>query len=436
MADAAAQPSREIIAIPHEAHSWVEPWYGAYAILGALASGFAVIGIPLVITDAGARPATIGLVIAIQNLGVMLAPLWGSLADRTRAYRTVFFLGFILIGLGFLDFSLLHGIPAWLIGAFLLGLGIGASNTVAALFVVEFKPKDEWSSRISWLQTFNATGSVFGMAFAGLLSAHLTTLVAALLVIPALVLGGRGLPVPRGPLHMPHLRLQLVEGELSQLLHRSGPDAANVVGHVRRPPLAEIKAFIHPLHSGFGLFLLAWLLFSLAVSSFGSLYPVLMRSGFGIEPARSAMIMSIATALSIPLYNFAGRVAAKRGPMSALRLGTLTRAVALAGLGIVAYLHVGWAVLPVIALFGSYQGIWPLLSVSSNDLAADLAHFGEGTAMGLFNATAAIASALGAIIGGQVADHLGYAAVCFVAAAGVLLSLACTAALRGVASAK
>jgi MFS family permease len=436
MAETAADASRQVIAIPHDAHSWIEPWYGAYAILGALASGLAVIAIPLVVTDAGAPPSTIGAVIAAQNVGVMLAPFWGALADRTHAYRTVFFTGFALIGLGFLDFSFLSGFAFWLAGAFLLGLGTGASNTVAALFVVEFNPKSEWSSRISWLQTFNAVGSVFGMAFAGLLAAHWTTLVAAFLVIPAIILGGRGLPVPGGPLHIPHLRAQLIEGELSQMLHRSGPNAASVVGQVRLPPLAELKAFIHPLHSAFGLFLLAWLLFSLAVSSFGSLYPVLMRTGFGIEPARSAMIMSIATALSIPLYNFAGRLAARKGPVSTLRLGTLTRAVALAGLGVIAYLHVGWAVLPVIVLFGSYQGIWPLLSVSSNDLAADLAHFGEGTAMGLFNATAAIASALGAIAGGQVAQHFGYAAVCLFAAAGIVLSLACTAALGRPASEK
>jgi predicted MFS family arabinose efflux permease len=37
-----------------------------------------------------------------------------------------------------------------------------------------------------------------------------------------------------------------------------------------------------------------------------------------------------------------------------------------------------------------------------------LAPFGEGAAMGLFNAVAAIASALGAIAGGKVADVFGY----------------------------
>jgi predicted MFS family arabinose efflux permease len=74
-------------------------------------------------------------------------------------------------------------------------------------------------------------------------------------------------------------------------------------------------------------------------------------------------------------------------------------------------------------------GIWPLLSVASNDLAAGLAPFGEGAAMGLFNAVAAIASALVAIAAGKVADMFGYSAVSLFAALGALLALACVTVL-------
>jgi predicted MFS family arabinose efflux permease len=178
------------------------------------------------------------------------------------------------------------------------------------------------------------------------------------------------------------------------------------------------------MRTGFGLFLAAWFLFSLAVSSFASLYPVLMAKSYGIEVAQSALLMSIATALSIPLYNYAGRLVTRRGPAFTLGIGIGGRMLGLAGLGAVAFMHVGWAMLPVILLFGLYQGIWPLLSVAANDLAAGLAPFGEGAAMGLFNAAAAIASAAGAIAGGAVADRFGYGAVSLFAATVALLALA------------
>jgi len=423
-------PSRQVVPIPSDVHSWIEPWYGAYAILGALASGFAVIAIPVVISRAGGGGGQIGAAIAAQNVGVVFAPLWGGLADRTRAYRAIFFAGFILIGLGFLGFTFLQGWFAWLASAFLIGLGTGASNTVAALFVVEFAPKSQWSSRISWMQTFNAAGSVFGMAFAGVLSARLTTLIAALLVIPALLIGGRGLPVPGGEFHMPRLRHALEDGELFHLLRHSGPNAVTLVANVRRPRRKEFARLAHLATTAFGLFLVAWFLFSLAVSSFSSLYPVLMEKSFGMDVARASMIMSIATGVSIPLYNFAGRLSSRHGPTVSLMIGVGCRVLAFGGLAGLAFLQPGWAMLPVVVLVVIFQGVWPLLSVASNDLAADLAQIGEGTAMGLFNAVAALASACGAVVGGQIADHFGYPTVCAFAALGALASLVCALALR------
>jgi MFS family permease len=422
-----AAPDREVIATSGNIMHWIEPWYGAYAILGALASGLAVIAIPLVVTGGGGSATDIGTTIAAQNIGALFAPFWGVIADKSKAYRVIFFVGFILIGLGFLDLSGLHGLAAWSAGAFVIGFGTGASNTVASLFVVEFTPPAEWGPRISWMQTFNAAGSVLGMAMAGLLAPRLDTLLAALLVIPAIILGGRGLPVPRGRFHL--ARRHLHAADIRHLLHRSGPNAASVVAAAHRPKFADFGAIRKALTAGFGLFLTAWFLFSLAVSSFASLYPVLMEKSYGIAVSQSAVLMSIATALSIPLYNYAGRLVTRRGPAVTLGLGIGGRMIGLAGLSIVAFLHVGWAMLPVILLFGLYQGIWPLLSVASNDLAAGLAPFGEGAAMGLFNAAAAVASAVGAVAGGAVADRFGYGAVSLFAAAVALLALAAVAPL-------
>lgn len=424
-------PEGQVIATHGDVHRWIEPWYGAYAILGAMASGLAVISIPLVVTTSGGSATEIGTTIAAQNIGALFAPLWGIIVDRTRAYRAVFFTGFILIGFGFLGLSILHGVCAWIGSAFLLGLGTGASNTVASLFVVEFTPKEEWGQRISWLQTFNASGSVLGMALAGLLAPRLGTMLAAFLVIPAIALGNRGLPVPGGRFHIP--RLGLHSSEITHLLHCAGANATSVVAHLRCPRRGEITAIRSALTSGFGFFLLSWFLFSLAVASFSSLYPVLMVKSFDVSVPQSSLLMSITTAISIPLYILAGRLVSRRGPARILGIGIGGRMIGLAGLAVVAFMRVPTAIVPVIILFGLYQGIWPLLSVSSNDLAAELAielaPFGEGAAMGLFNAVAAIASAFGAIVGGKIADIFGYRAVSLFATVGALLALACVVGL-------
>jgi DHA1 family tetracycline resistance protein-like MFS transporter len=421
-------PERQVIAIKGPVHHWIEPWYLAYAILGALASGLAAILIPLVVTNSGGSSTQLGAAIAALNIGALFAPVWGWAADRSLAYRAIFLSGFLLIAAGFLGFTVMHGFGAWLISAYLVGFGTGASNTVASLFVVEFTPENEWSRRISLLQTFNALGAILGMAIAGLLQPAFGTFVAALLVIPAILVGGWGLPVPRSAFHIPRLRLHA--RHVAHLARRGGPNAVAVVGHIHRLRLSNLPRLRIIFNSAFGVFLGSWFFFSVGISSFSSLYPVLMLRSFGVGVATSSMWMSIATLVSIPLYNLAGRLSLRYGPVQLLSAGICARMIALVTLGVVAYLHPSSPAVPAIVAFGLFQGIWPLLSVASNDLAAELAPIGEGTAMGLFNAAAAAASALGAITGGAVADRFGYESVNLFAAAGALLSLLCVLPLR------
>ena len=224
--------------------------------------------------------------------------------------------------------------------------------------------------------------------------------------------------------------------QVAHLARHGGPNAAAVVGHIHRLRLADLSKLVTVFKSDFGVFLGSWFFFSVGISSFSSLYPVLMLRSFGVGVATSSMLMSIATLVSIPLYNLAGRLSSRHGPVQLLSAGICARMIALITLGVVAYFHPSSPAVPVIVAFGLFQGIWPLLSVASNDLAAELAPIGEGTAMGLFNAAAAAASALGAIAGGAVADRFGYESVNVFEAAGALLSLLCVLPLRGASNAK
>jgi DHA1 family tetracycline resistance protein-like MFS transporter len=398
---------------------WIEPWYVAYAILGALASGSAVILIPLSVIGRGGSATQVGAAIAALNVGALFAPFWGWLSDRFKDYRPIFFGGFLLIGAGFLSFALIGTASICLVGAFLIGFGTGASNTVACLFVVEFTPASEWGQRISWLQTFNAIGSVLGLAGAGLLRTERGMLLSALLVVPALLVGGWGLPVPGGKFHVPQVKA--TRSLLASVARRVEP----LTGWLHPFHFSDFKEIGTVLATSFGVFLTAWFFLSFAISSFSSLYPVLMLKSFGVTVAKSSLLISVATALSIPLYNFAGRLTNRRGPTFVLSIGIAVRFLALAGLWLVGTLHLASPLVLVVVLFGSFQGIWPLLSVASNDLSAALAPFGKGAALGLFNAAAAIASAGGALAGGAVAERFGYPSASLFAACGTAMALAC-----------
>lgn len=190
--------------------------------------------------------------------------------------------------------------------------------------------------RISWLQTFNAAGSVIGMFLAGWLAPRTGTLISALLVLPAILVGGRGLPVPAE--RRPHFG-GLHRDMLARLVKRVEPVTASLITRAHHPRLRDFALLGTAMRSAFGTFLAAWFFFSLAVSAFSSLYPMLMQSSFGVAVSRSSTLIAIVTPLSIPLYNLAGRMVSRFGPGAMLGAGIGARAVALLGLGVVALTH-------------------------------------------------------------------------------------------------
>ena len=410
-------------------HRWIEPWYAAYAILGALTSGAAGILIPVAVMANGGSAMEIGTAIAALNIGALFAPFWGWISDRSRAYRSVFFGGFLLVALGFLAFAFIKGPGVWLAGSFLIGFGTGASNTVASLFIVEFTPAAEWGRRIGWLQTFNAIGCVVGVLGAGFLRPQIGMLASAFLVVPALIIGGIGLPLRGHPCY--RLNLEVERAQLARLVRRVEPLTSSVVSHLSRFHLQDLKTLRAACTTGFGVFLASWFLFSLGVSAFYSLYPVLMLKSFGMAVAKSSLLMSAATALSIPLYKIAGSLVTRRGPALVLSTGIAVRMIALAGIGFLGFFRLPFSpVLAVVVLYGALQGVWPLLSVASNEMSAALAPFSEGLAMGLFNAATAIASASGAIVGGVTADKFGYPTASLLAAAVIAIAFVLVLRLR------
>ncbi len=66
---------------------------------------------------------------------------------------------------------------------------------------------------------------------------------------------------------------------------------------------------------------------------------------------------------------------------------------------------------------------WPLLSISSTILTADLAPFSEGAAMGLYNAFGAVATVIGTFLSGPLIQWIGYTTLPMMGAVGILIAL-------------
>ncbi len=79
--------------------------------------------------------------------------------------------------------------------------------------------------------------------------------------------------------------------------------------------------------------------------------------------------------------------------------------------------------IPALAGFLFIVLAWSLLSVTGTAVTVRLARSGEGEALGLFNATTAIAGVVGSALGGWLASRWGYTAVPAMGVAGITLGI-------------
>ncbi|MGE3535905.1 MAG: MFS transporter [Candidatus Tectimicrobiota bacterium] len=394
---------------------WIEVWYIAYGILGAVMGGLIPIVLPLAVHRSSGAAYT-GLVMAALNLGGMTAPLWGHLADRYRLHRWLLAGGLAVLTVAVLVLALASQPVVWLGLALVQGMGSAAAATVANLFVVEVHPEAEWDKRLGWLQTFYSGGQVGGLLLAGLVTQgyfQSGVLVAAGCTTLAMALSWLTTPVP------PQVALP------RPLVQPSGGDIEWPHGALHRlwhhPPYRTLGAVWQRLHSAFALFLCAWLIAFTGSSSFFALYPVLMDQLYGVTPALASSSSALAHVLSLTLFAPAGRWSAARGPLWVLRAAFTVRTVAFCGLlGLHCWQETARSWL-ALGCLGLLVLSWALLSVSGTAMTARLAQQREGEGIGLFNATSALAGVLGAALGGWIASNRGFEAVLVLAVLGVTL---------------
>lgn len=397
---------------------WIEPWYLTYALQGAVIAGLIPILMPILVGRTESA-ASIGFVMAAFSLGGLTAPVWGSLADRYRIHRWLSIGGLLLTTAGLVAFAFAKSSALWVGLALLAGLGAAGTATIANLFVVEAHPKSEWDERIGWLQTYYGFGQVGGLLLAGFLSLinmQVGLLFSAGLSISAAIIGFFTLKTPQNPLpkkavlHQPVRHGEWAMISPQRLFHHLNPSA--------------VKNLAAALRSPYGIFLAVWFLSIGGSAGFFSQYPVLMQKVYSVPTHLSSLAYAIIAGLALTLYSPAGRWTDRSGARRVFQTATAIRFLAYAGLAILAFIQTGTQNWLAILAFAFVVWAWSVISVSGTALAAQLSRFGEGEALGIFNAVNALAGVAGAFLGGWIAGQWGYGAIIGMAAAGIIIGLA------------
>jgi MFS family permease len=394
-----------LVTFPRRLSPWIEPWFLAYACLGVVQGGMLPMLLPL--SAGGSTHA--GAIVGVMNLAGLTAPFWGHLADRRRLHRQVLLGGMLVALAALLLMPLQLGLPLQTMAAAVLGIGFAAANTVANMFIVEVRPRDEWNDRIGALQALIAVGQVVGLLLAGAIGGRyaLAYAVAAALVgasapIAWLTLRGVQLPVRRdaAAAHPP------IGGE-------GWAGSPQRMFHI--PTWRGFRKLLAELEAPFARLMIVWFAAFIVISAALTMLPLALIRGFGVSTGLPATTYAFAAGASLAIFPLAAWISKERGARPVLKAGFAVRTVAITVLA-VAFSSTAGGVPLALAGFVLLVLAWPLLSVSGAALAAQLAPGEKGEALGLFNASSSLASAIGAFLGGWATDKFGYGAVCMAAA--------------------
>lgn len=122
---------------------------------------------PQLVRSAGAGDTAMhaGALTALYMLAIALfAPVWGRLSDR-RGRRLVLGLGLTGFALSMGAFALVQSLPGLYVQRALSGLFAAAVAPVAAAFIADVAPSDQWrAARMAWLNMAAIAGFVLGPA--------------------------------------------------------------------------------------------------------------------------------------------------------------------------------------------------------------------------------------------------------------------------------
>ncbi len=400
-----------LVTFPSRILPWIEPWFLAYACLGVVQGGM----LPLLLPLSAGGTTHAGTIVGVMNLAGLSAPVWGHLADSRRLHRAILLAGMLAALVALLLMPMRIGLPLKACAAVMLGLGFAAANTVANMFIVEIRPKEEWDARIGALQALSGLGQVAGLLLAGFIGGRFALafgvaagLVAAAVPIAWTTLRGVQVPAIRraAAAHPP------IGGE-------GWANAPQRLFHVLS--WRGLKTLLREMEMPFARLLCVWFGAFVAISAVLTMFPLSLIDAFGVSPRLPATTYAFAAGVSLLLYPLAASMAKAHGARRVLRAGFAARTVAIAILTL-AFLWHGGGLPLVLAGFAIMVMAWPLLGVAGTALAAQLAPGEKGEALGLFNAMSSLAGAVGAFAGGWATAHFGYGRVCLVSLAAVALA--------------
>jgi predicted MFS family arabinose efflux permease len=374
-------------------------WMTANVAVGAGWAAFVALLVPPYITQATGSASDAGVVMAVMSLAAVLGPVLGGIADRYAAHRQVLVGGLVLMTASLLAFGITAGDSEFkVLDALAMGLGVAGVGAVAPVFIVSAGLSENLQARR--LTAFNVAfpaGQVAGgmlMAAAAQAEWSFETrfyLGAAVLAVCTVVV------------------ILTSAAPTAALVLDDENDQTAETSTTRRTGIGGV------LFSMFGLYLLVLTLSSVASNGVNNQIANILPNVYGISEAATSTLISLAGLLNIALFFAAGAMMSGRGPLTPFIAGNVMRLGGAVCLGLLGWVSNAPVLFVAAAMQLLYQGS-PFARLPQNVLAVRYATIPSGQANGWVIAGSALGSFIGSLLGGWLADEVGFNSIAWMAA--------------------
>jgi MFS family permease len=370
-----------------------EWWMLSNFAVGAGFAAFVALLIPPYVTEVTGSAADAGIVMMFISLAAVLAPVIGSFADRYSAHRLVLTLGVAGMGVAFAMYGLSADNSAVLaLDALIMGVSIAAQQSVAPVFVIAAGlDKGTQAKRLTTLNLVYPAGQVVGGALLAI-AASASLGYSERFWIAAIFMGVSTVVTWFG------------SAKAAKRIQSSPPPSREQVDETRKSGLKAV------LLSTFGLYLAILVLSSIANNGINNQIANILPNVYGIDAASTSALIALAGLLGLAFYPIAGWWMARHGGLSTFTIGAVMRLVgslALAILGLVT----GSPILLVAAAMQTLYQASPFIRMAQPVVAVRFSTFGAGAAAGWVIGASAVGSAIGSLLGGWLAQNVGFNAI-------------------------
>jgi predicted MFS family arabinose efflux permease len=379
--------------------------------VGAGFSAFVALLVPPYITQLTGSAAEAGVVMAIMSLAAVAGPVLGGFADRYRAHRLILSLGVFGMAFAFAAMAFAADDTTFVpLDAIIMGVSVAAVGAIGPVFIVGAGLSQ--SLQAKRLTTYNLVapvgqvigGAIMGAAAAAGMSYSNRFWIAAIVMLLA------GLVTWFG------------SAKAAQQIQVESADDSDDQSEAK----AKSTGLGSVLFSTFGLFLLILILSSVANNGINNQISNILPNVYGMSEVTVSSLISLAGLLNIVFFFVAGWWLGRSGGMPVLTTGLSLRLVGSLLMAILGLVTNSPLLLVAAAMQLFYQGT-PFTRLAQPVVAVRFATIPAGQASGWVLGASAIGSFVGSVLGGWLADKVGFNAInwmgAIAAGASVLLTI-------------